>query len=217
MPDRWDDEQLLSALRQAIDARRAVPPGFVQAAKDAFTWHNIDAELASLTYDSVRGEDALTRGEDASIRALTFSSTRLTIELEVTAESLLGQVIPIQVTTIEIQTQAGASSPIVSDEIGCFSIQGAGRPVQAAMPGTRRNRRANRLGHLVVVSGQSYQASRIRPRPWPRRDCRGVPDRLVVGSCPGQVQCLSQGYSRAQGPMQVQHHGHHGDVVQRYR
>ena len=55
MPDRWDDEQLLAALRQAIDARRAVPPGFVQAAKDAFTWHDIDAELASLTYDSVRG------------------------------------------------------------------------------------------------------------------------------------------------------------------
>jgi hypothetical protein len=146
MPDRWDDEQLLAAhrwndeqllaaLRQAVQARRAVPPEFVQVAKDAFTWHGIDAELASLTYDSVHDsvhdEDALTRGEDASIRALTFSSARLTIELEVTAESLLGQVIPTQVTTIEVQVQAGADSTadgtahstVVSDEIGCFSIQ----------------------------------------------------------------------------------------------
>lgn len=120
-----DDEQLLALLRQAISARREVPPEFVQAAKDAFAWHDIDAELAQLTYDSVHGPDlaARTRAEDASIRALTFSSPRLTIELEVTAESLLGQVIPTQVATIEVQTQAGLGTVVSSDEIGCFSIQ----------------------------------------------------------------------------------------------
>ena len=30
----------------------AVPPEFVEAGKNAFAWHNIDAELAQLTYDS---------------------------------------------------------------------------------------------------------------------------------------------------------------------
>jgi hypothetical protein len=128
--DHLTDEQLLAALHQANEARRSVPPEFVRAAKDAFAWHNIDAELAQLTYDSVAADaTARTRAEDASIRALTFSSPRLTIELEVTAESLLGQVIPTQVATIEVQTQAdlGAArtpGPVVSsDEIGCFSIQ----------------------------------------------------------------------------------------------
>jgi hypothetical protein len=124
--EHMTDEQLLAALRQAVEARRGVPPEFIRAAKDAFAWHDIDAELAQLTYDSVRadaGAVALTRAEDASIRALTFSSPRLSIELEVTAESLLGQVIPIQVTTVEIQVQAGPGTVVSSDEIGCFSIQ----------------------------------------------------------------------------------------------
>jgi hypothetical protein len=134
--DHMTDEQLLAALRRASEARRGVPPEFVRAAKDAYAWHDIDAELARLTYDSVQADaTARTRAEDASIRALTFSSPRLTIELEVTAESLLGQVIPTQVTTIEVQTQAGqgaagtagatgtTSAVVSSDEIGCFSIQ----------------------------------------------------------------------------------------------
>jgi hypothetical protein len=121
-----DDEQLLAALKQAVGARRRVPPEFVQAAKDAFAWHDIDTELAQLTYDSVLGSQAaaLTRTQDASIRALTFSSPRLTIELEVTADSLLGQVIPTQVATVEVHAQAGGAAAVVSsDEIGCFSIQ----------------------------------------------------------------------------------------------
>lgn len=119
-----DDEKLLAVLRQAIGARRAVPPEFVQAAKDAFAWHDIDAELAQLTYDSVTGSAlaAPTRAEDASIRALTFTSPRLTVELEVTTDSLLGQIVPTQVATIELQAQAGVGTVVTSDEIGCFSI-----------------------------------------------------------------------------------------------
>ena len=45
------DEELLAELRDAISARRAVPPEFVEAAKNAFMWRNIDAELAQLTCD----------------------------------------------------------------------------------------------------------------------------------------------------------------------
>ena len=92
----WDDEALLAALKQALRARRAVPPEFVEAGQNAFAWHNIDAELAQLTYDSTRESDraASTRTEAASIRALTFSSAHLIIELEVTWDSLLGQTRP---------------------------------------------------------------------------------------------------------------------------
>ena len=122
--DGWDDEELLAALGRALSARRAVPPEFVEAGKNAFAWHNIDAELAQLTYDSTRITDlaAPTRAEAASIRALTFTSAQLTIELEVTADSLLGQIVPIQAATIEVQSSAGAQPPLPSDEIGCFTI-----------------------------------------------------------------------------------------------
>jgi hypothetical protein len=123
--DRWSDEELLTALRQVFDARLAVPPEFVETGKNAFAWHNIDAELAQLTYDSILAGDqaARTRAETASIRALTFTSAHLTIELEVAGESLLGQVIPVHAATIEVHTSTGADLTTLADEIGCFAIR----------------------------------------------------------------------------------------------
>jgi hypothetical protein len=123
----WGDEELLAALRQAFAARRAVPPEFVQAGKNAFAWHNIDAELAQLTYDSTRlTEEAMaTRAqEEAAIRVLTFTSAQagLQIELEVQEDALAGQILPMQPAAIEIQTRTGTQQPISADEVGCFWI-----------------------------------------------------------------------------------------------
>jgi hypothetical protein len=123
--ESWDDERLMAALSGALRARRAVPPWFVEAARSAYAWHNIDAELAELTYDSSRDRDlgAALRSESASIRALSFNSPHLTIELEVADDSLLGQIMPVQEGTIEAQTQAGASMAAAVDKLGCFAIE----------------------------------------------------------------------------------------------
>jgi hypothetical protein len=118
-----DDEELLAALGEAIRAREQVPEWFIETGKNAYAWHNIDAELAQLTYDSSRDRDvaAAVRSEAASIRALTFTSGRLSIELEVGESTLLGQIVPPRAGTLEVHTAAGvASSPV--DEIGCFSV-----------------------------------------------------------------------------------------------
>ena len=125
----WDDEELLAALRDAVRARQAVPAEFVNTGKSAFAWHNIDAELAQLTYDSIRDADyePSMRAEAASIRALTFTSAHLTIELEVSEDSLLGQVIPAQAGTIAVKPREGPQTSVSADEIGCFSI----RPIPA--------------------------------------------------------------------------------------
>lgn len=124
-PNLNDDDELLSVLRRAVAARQEVPAAFVAAAQAAFAWHNIDAELAQLTYDSVRDADlrAATRAEAASIRALTFTSGRLTIELEVTADALVGQVVPAQPATITVLPRIGAAVEVEADEIGCFAIE----------------------------------------------------------------------------------------------
>jgi hypothetical protein len=125
MPEVYDDEELLAVLRQALAERQAVPPEFVEAAKNAFAWHNIDAELAELTYDSSRDAESApsTRAETASIRALTFTSAHLTIELEVTHDSLLGQIVPAQPGTIKVQLRDGAESTVPADRIGRFTIR----------------------------------------------------------------------------------------------
>jgi hypothetical protein len=125
--DGWDDEELLTALREAMRAREAVPAEFIEMGRNAYAWHNIDAELAQLTYDSDRDADlvASLRSETASIRALTFTSAHLSIEVEVTDESLVGQVVPIvpeREGTIEVQAKAGATTTTSVDEIGCFAV-----------------------------------------------------------------------------------------------
>ena len=129
MAEVYDDEELLAALRQALAERQAVPPEFVEAAKNAFAWHNIDAELAELTYDSSRDAEPArsTRAETASIRALTFTSAHLTIELEVTHDSLLGQIVPAQPGSVKVQLRDGAETTVPADPIGRFTI----RPIPA--------------------------------------------------------------------------------------
>ena len=123
MRDGWDDEQLLGALREAMRAREAVPSWFVEMGKNAYAWHNIDAELAQLTYDSQADTElAFVRSEAASIRALTFTSAHLSIELEVGKDSLLGQVIPPQAGTLETYTKAGQTTSLV-DESGYFAVE----------------------------------------------------------------------------------------------
>lgn len=130
VPDIWTDDQLLAALKESLRIQRDVPAEFTEAGKDAYAWHNIDAELAQLTYDSLqdRAPALSVRSETASIRALTFTSDHLTIEIEVNEDSLLCQLFPTGEATIELQTRAGIIASIQADEVGCFAI----RPIPAS-------------------------------------------------------------------------------------
>jgi hypothetical protein len=120
-----DGEELLAELREALTARAAVPPAFVEAAKSAYGWDRIDAELARLIYDSRHDAELSTsvRSESASIRALTFASALFSIEVEVTDDALLGQLIPPQPGTVEILRPAGPTTHSEIDDVGCFSIE----------------------------------------------------------------------------------------------
>jgi hypothetical protein len=118
-----DDDQLLAALREAVRDAHTVPDEFIEAGRAAFAMRNFDAELAALIYDSER-EPALTRNSDtAALRALTFASARLTIELEITPDGLLGQVVPTAPAEIDVETGAGDITRVTADEMGCFTIR----------------------------------------------------------------------------------------------
>jgi hypothetical protein len=64
---------------------------------------------------------AVARSETATIRALTFTSAHLSIELEVADGSLFGQVVPPQAGTLETHTKAGMTTAPV-DETGFFTV-----------------------------------------------------------------------------------------------
>ena len=124
MSKSLDDGVLLEALRAAIEARAAVPDTFIETGKSAYAWHNIDAELASLAYDSLRdaGRSAALRSETASVRALTFQSPRFSIEVEITDGALFGQLVPPLRGTAEIQTRSGPAIATPIDGVGCFTF-----------------------------------------------------------------------------------------------
>jgi hypothetical protein len=147
MRNARDDDDLLAALRAATSARSQVPAEFVQAGQDSYAWHTVDAELAALTFDSGREPAAAagTRSESASIRALTFSSAHLTIEVEVTESSLIGQVMPPREGTVEAQTRDGVTTAAPVDGIGCFWVE----PVP---PGPFRLRYRNQEATDVVTA-----------------------------------------------------------------
>ena len=125
MTNGRDDEILLTALREALAARDAVPQAFLETARNAYAWHHIDAELAQLTYDSRHDteRELAVRSESASIRALTFHSARFSVEVEITDDALLGQVVPPQRGTVEIQTLVGHTSAVEVDDVGCFAVE----------------------------------------------------------------------------------------------
>jgi hypothetical protein len=124
------DEQLLAELREALDTADQVPDGFVAAGKAAFAWRTVDAELAALAQEATDA-DALAgvRAERAAVRALSFLASDISIELEVTPDALLGQLVPARSGTIEVQTQEGGRQAVNVDESGWFSI----RPLPSTM------------------------------------------------------------------------------------
>jgi hypothetical protein len=124
-----DDSELLARLRDALGTARDVPHAFIQAGKAVYRPPDLDAELAALIYDSEcervgdsAREPALTRADTAALRALTFASSGLTIELEVTDGGLLGQVVPPGPALVEVQVQDGTTSEFVADALGCFTV-----------------------------------------------------------------------------------------------
>jgi hypothetical protein len=137
MPDEWwsDDDRLLATLEDAVSSAQAVPSSFLAAGKAVYAWRTIDAELADLTYDSAADPELLSaiRAESATLRALTFASAGLTIEIEVTPEELLGQISPVQagqVTAYAVTAEASGSTEessglgtAVIDDLGFFVIR----------------------------------------------------------------------------------------------
>ncbi|HKN48833.1 MAG TPA: hypothetical protein VJ010_01235 [Actinomycetota bacterium] len=122
------DEMILASLRMAAAIREPVPASVLQAARDAFAWRLIDAELAELVADSAcELASAGTRG-GGQPRLVTFEVPGGTsLELEAGSHGggicLVGQVVPARPGTAEVQHRGG-SVAVAVDEVGCFAAYG---------------------------------------------------------------------------------------------
>lgn len=125
MTDAWwdDDDALLAAVKAALQRERDVPASFRQAGEMAYAWHDIDAELAALSYDSAADPRAalLTRAEPATLRSLTFDARELSIEIEIVSDTLRGQIVPPQPGLAEVHQASGKVTKAPIDEVGYFT------------------------------------------------------------------------------------------------
>ncbi|MBQ1099789.1 hypothetical protein KBY55_27940 [Streptomyces sp. b94] len=107
-------------LRQAAAILDPVPAGLRQTAVDAFALHDLDARVAELTFDSL--VDAIpVRGETDPPRMLTFRADEMTVDVEVTADGLIGQVLPPGPARIEVLSGPLAHARLTADDMGRFT------------------------------------------------------------------------------------------------
>ena len=124
--DHFDDEQLLVDLGDAVRTARAVPDRFIDLGKDAFTWLGIDYELATLSYDSaIDGLPAGVRADTSALRMVTFVAGELTVEVELSVDAVVGQLVPPQRGRAELRGHETNTREVAIDDSGWFEFRPA--------------------------------------------------------------------------------------------
>ncbi|MFC8834467.1 hypothetical protein ACFT8V_14880 [Streptomyces griseoincarnatus] len=115
-----EEELLEEELRQAASLLDPVPPALLQSAVDAFALRDLEARVAGLTFDSL--VDAIpVRGAAAAPRMLTFTAGEATLDVELTEDGLIGQVLPPAPARIEVLTGSRPATTATADDMGRFT------------------------------------------------------------------------------------------------
>ncbi|MEU0968382.1 hypothetical protein ABZ357_24165 [Streptomyces sp. NPDC005917] len=118
----FDADLLEEELRQAAAVLDPLPAGLLQLAMDAYVLHDLDARVAELTFDSL--VDAIpVRGAEDPPRMLTFRAGEVSVDVEVTGDGLLGQVLPPQSARIEVLGGPAAARTLTADGMGRFASE----------------------------------------------------------------------------------------------
>ncbi|MEU6405157.1 hypothetical protein [Streptomyces sp. NPDC046985] len=118
--DGFDDAALEEELRQAAAVLDPVPAALRRLALDAYALHDLDAEIAELTFDSLL--DALpVRGAADVPRMLTFQAGDLTVDVELGEDGLLGQLMPPRPARVEVLRGPRPDSCLTADDLGRFT------------------------------------------------------------------------------------------------
>ncbi|MGY1632028.1 hypothetical protein ACI784_10040 [Geodermatophilus sp. SYSU D01186] len=130
-PGPDEDDRLLDLIGQAVRSVGPIPPAARAAGEAAWSWRTVDAELAALTHDSTAGEPVLQRSAPTTPRTLVFEGGGLAVELSVTEEGLVGQLVPPTEGEVTLLSRAGVLDHTTVDEVGCFTFdEPAGGEVQ---------------------------------------------------------------------------------------
>lgn len=134
MQDDHDDELLL-ALRHALEEVDPIPESVLAVARGAFDWagaidsSNLDLEYAMLTFDS-RLDLAGVRGVACQ---LTMSAPSVDVEIAIeddgdrtpdATKRVTGQLVPASTGDVELHTVEGMVARVRADDLGRFGFSG---------------------------------------------------------------------------------------------
>ncbi|MFI5952767.1 hypothetical protein [Cryptosporangium sp. NPDC051539] len=127
MTPRWDDDdRLLAELGDAVREAGPIAQRVALHAHQLFSWRTIDAELhvAGLVFDSDADQPAVgaTRAGPGDVRVLVFEAARLSVELEVASDQVLGQLIPPGAAEVFVESDGGPLIRLNADERGLFVL-----------------------------------------------------------------------------------------------
>jgi hypothetical protein len=124
-PRPWDDdENLLTELAGALRGPGFIAGAFLDAGKAAYIWRTVDAELTALAYDSSLDDELFARiRSGGTLRTLVFDSPDLSVEIEMTGEGIVGQLLPPVGGRVTIMTADGPFDQAVAEDIGCFTLR----------------------------------------------------------------------------------------------
>ena len=120
-----NSDPTFATLRSVIDRADPVPSTVIDAARAAYTWRTIDAELAELTADSALAAAGV-RSSSAP-RLLTFEGDGVEVEVEVAetgaTRRLSGQLVPVGPAQVSVRWPGGTRET-TADDLGRFAVEG---------------------------------------------------------------------------------------------
>jgi len=126
-PNELNDDELMAELAAAVAEEDAVSYRRRNAARMAFTWRTVDAELAELLHDSALDAGAAVRSSGGAPRTLTFVRGAITLEIEVDGDALLGEVVDDTGSgpaTVTLQRPDADDRSAEADASGFFRFDG---------------------------------------------------------------------------------------------
>ena len=127
------DEDLLCELDAALREEEEVDAAFIRAAQAAFTWRNVDAELATMGLDAdaeLAGASRVRGGGQGSSRLLSFHGEQVSVEMEVDETGMVGQLTPPGPGQVTLITANGPQVTAATDEVGGFSLPPISGPIR---------------------------------------------------------------------------------------
>jgi hypothetical protein len=122
------DDALVDDLARAL---ASPDPGLVEevvtGGRAAFSFLTMEQELAGLVYDSTLSAGAVGAARaPAAARTVVFESETVSVQMEITPEGIVGQVVPTTGVVVATETADGVRTAVTTDELGCFTLPDSG-------------------------------------------------------------------------------------------